>query len=144
MFIHDAIVYMTTEADLRRALETAAVHCRLGGVALIAPDHVLETFRPSTDHGGYDGGRRGLRYLEWSWDPDPTDSSYVTDYAYLLRGDDGEVRVEHDRHVEGLFSWAAWIRLLRDAGFDARAVAFDHSDVESGELEVFVGRRVSP
>ena len=71
VFVHDAVVYMTTEADLRRAIETAYVHCKPGGAALFAPDHVRENFRPSTDHGGHDDGTRGLRYLEWTWDPDP-------------------------------------------------------------------------
>ncbi len=28
VFIHDAVVYMTSEADVRRAIETARVHCR--------------------------------------------------------------------------------------------------------------------
>src|SRR3712207_7634231 len=42
-----SIVYMTTEADLRRAIETAFVHCEPGGAALFAPDHVRENFRPS-------------------------------------------------------------------------------------------------
>jgi SAM-dependent methyltransferase len=36
VFIHDAIVYMATEEDLRRAIETAYVHIRPGGVALFA------------------------------------------------------------------------------------------------------------
>jgi hypothetical protein len=27
VFIHDAVAYMTTESDLRRAIETAFVHC---------------------------------------------------------------------------------------------------------------------
>jgi SAM-dependent methyltransferase len=48
VFVHDAIVYMTTEADLRKAIETAFVHCRPGGAALFAPDHIKENFRPST------------------------------------------------------------------------------------------------
>ncbi len=30
VFIHDAIVYMTTGADLRRAIQTAFVHCEPG------------------------------------------------------------------------------------------------------------------
>ncbi len=141
VFIHDAIMYMTTAADLRRAMRTAFVHCRPGGVALFAPDHVRETFHPSTDHGGHDDGRRGLRYLEWTWDPDPDDSTYTVDYAYLLRHEDGEARVEHDRHIEGLFSRAEWLRLLADVGFEARVIPFQHSEVEPGELEVFVARR---
>ncbi|MGF1580783.1 MAG: class I SAM-dependent methyltransferase [Gemmataceae bacterium] len=71
VFIHDAISYMVTEDDLRKAIETAFVHCRAGGAVLIAPDHIRENFRPSTHHGGNDGQGRSLRYLEWTWDPDP-------------------------------------------------------------------------
>jgi SAM-dependent methyltransferase len=141
VFIHDAIVYMTTEADLRRALETAFAHCRPGGAAIFAPDHVRETFSASTDHGGHDGGGRGLRYLEWTWDPDPGDTTYTVDYAYLLRSSDGSVHVEHDRHIEGLFSRADWLRLLALVGFDARVVPFDHSELEPGKHEVFVATK---
>jgi hypothetical protein len=68
VFVHDAVCYMTTHSDLRKAMETAFVHCRPGGVALFAPDHLRENFRADTDHGGSDDGRRGLRYLEWTWD----------------------------------------------------------------------------
>ena len=132
---------MATESDLCQAIETAFVHCAHGGAALFAPDHVRENFRPSTDHGGHDGPGRALRYLEWTWDPDPSDTSYVVDYAYLLRTSDGTARVEHDRHIEGLFSRADWIRLLTAAGFDAHVVAFEHSELEPGQHEVFVARR---
>jgi hypothetical protein len=141
VFVHDAVAYMTTEADLRLAIETAYVHCRPGGAALFAPDHLAETFRPSTDHGGHDGDGRGLRYLEWTWDPDPADGSYTVDYAYLLREQDGSVRVEWDRHVEGLFARADWLRLLSNAGFEPTPVPFDHSELEPGEYEVFVCRK---
>jgi SAM-dependent methyltransferase len=141
VFVHDAVVYMTTPSDLRQAMETAFVHCRVGGAALFAPDHVRENFRPSTDHGGHDGENGSLRYLEWTWDPDPSDTSYVVDYAYLMRGRDGTVRVEHDRHLEGLFARAEWLSLLSDAGFEPRVLPFDHSELEPGELEVFVAKK---
>ncbi|HEU0076919.1 MAG TPA: class I SAM-dependent methyltransferase [Longimicrobiaceae bacterium] len=141
VFVHDAVAYMTTEADLRSAIETAFVHCEPGGAALFAPDHVRENFRPSTDHGGSDGGREGLRYLEWTWDPDPSDSTCLVDYAYLLRSADGSVRAVHDRHVEGLFSRADWLRWLAEAGFQPAVVPFDHSELEPGTYEVFVARK---
>jgi ubiquinone/menaquinone biosynthesis C-methylase UbiE len=38
VLIHDAIMYMTSEEDLRAALATAYEHCKPGGVAVIAPD----------------------------------------------------------------------------------------------------------
>ena len=64
-----------------------------------------------------------LRYLEWTWDPDPDDTQYTVDYAYLLRDADGSVRVVHDRHVEGLFPRAQWLQILADVGFEARVGA---------------------
>ena len=143
VFVHDAIMYMTTEADLRRTIETAFVHCTAGGAALFAPDFIRENFRASTDHGGHDGRDRALRYLEWTWDPDPSDTSYVVDYAYLLRERDGSVHVEHDRHVEGLFARAQWLRILSDAGFHSDVIPVDLSELEHGQYEVFVGRRAS-
>jgi hypothetical protein len=123
VFIHDAIDYMTTLQDLRLVLETAFVHCAPGGIALLVPDFVRETFEPQTDHGGTEesdvsaGNSRGMRYLEWTYDPDPTDTTYTTDYAYLLREGNGETRVVHDRHVCGLFPREEWLRLLREVGF---------------------------
>jgi SAM-dependent methyltransferase len=141
VFVHDAVCYMTTEADLRMAMATAFAHCRPGGAVLFAPDHVRENFQPSTDHGGHDGGARALRYLEWTSDPDPADTTYLVDYAYLLRMPDGTVRVEHDRHVEGLFSRTDWLRWLVDAGFEPHVVPFDHSELEPGSYEVFVAKK---
>jgi ubiquinone/menaquinone biosynthesis C-methylase UbiE len=143
VFIHDAIVYMTSIDDLRKALETAFVHCRPGGAALFVPDHTRENFRPSTDHGGDDVGDKALRYLEWTWDPDPDDTTYVVDYAYLLRTSDGEVRVERDRHIEGLFSRADWLRLIEEVGFRPALLPLEHSELEPDECEVFAGSKPS-
>lgn len=122
VLLHDAVSYLTTEADLRLALETAFRHCRPGGAVLIATDFVRESFQPGTETGGGDDGSgRALRYLEWTWDPDPADTSYLIDFAYLLR-EGGEVRVAQDRHRCGLFPRATWRRLLAASGFAERAV----------------------
>jgi ubiquinone/menaquinone biosynthesis C-methylase UbiE len=43
VLIHDAIMYMTSEEDLRAALVTAYEHCKPGGVVVLAPDWVAET-----------------------------------------------------------------------------------------------------
>ncbi len=151
VFVHDAVCYMTTEADLRRAIETAWVHCRPGGGALFAPDYVRENFRAGESSGGCDEpppagvageAARGLRYLEWVWDPDPRDTEYLVDFAFLLRDRDGSVRAVQDRHVEGLFARGRWLHLLGDVGFEeVRSVPLTLSDVEPGRHEMFVGRR---
>lgn len=123
VLVHDAIVYMTTADDLRAVFETAFVHLRPGGAALFAPDHVRETWRAATEHGGYDGEGRALRYLEWSWDPDPADTTYDVDFAILVREGDDAVRAVHERHVLGLFPRATWLHLLASTGFTSRIVA---------------------
>lgn len=141
VFVHDAVAYMTTVDDVRRAIETAYVHTRPGGAALFAPDVLRETFRSSTDHGGSDQGLRGARFLEWTWDPDPGDTQYRVEYILALRSEDGTVRVEHDRHVEGLFSRAEWLQFLSEAGYRPEVVPFDHSELEPGSYEIFVAQR---
>jgi SAM-dependent methyltransferase len=123
VFVHDAIMYMTTERDLRRALETAFVHCKPGGLAVFMPDVVRETFVSLTTHGGHDGGGRSIRYIEWTFDEDPADTVYTVDFAYLLRDGSEPLRVVHDRHVFGIFSRDTWLSLLRDVGFDPKVVA---------------------
>jgi SAM-dependent methyltransferase len=141
VFVHDAVSYLTTEADLHAAIETAFLHCAPGGVALFMPDCTRETFEPGTDTGGVDRDGRGLRYLEWSWDPDPTDTSYITDMAIMTRERDGSAEVTHDRHHLGLFSRERWLRLLSGAGFTPRAATPPDGSPDFGEAEIFIAVR---
>jgi len=104
VFMHDAIGYLVTEGDLLSVIETANLHCRQGGVILLAPDHVKENFLPTTSHGGHDGVKRSLRYLEWSWDPDPDDTTYLTHMVYAMKNEQDQIKIEHDRHTHGLFA----------------------------------------
>lgn len=117
VFIHDAIDHMITAGDLQQAMQTAFVHCKAGGLALLVPDHLRETFAPSTSHDGYDGEGRAIRYLEWTYDPDEADTFYYTDFAYLLRDGDRPVQIVYDQHICGLFPRAEWLRLLSETGF---------------------------
>lgn len=134
VLVHDAIMYAITEADVRATIDTAAAHVRPGGTVAVLPDFVRETFTPGTDHGGEDAADgRGLRYLEWHWDPDPADDTYVVDYAFLLREKNGDVRAVHDRHVEGLFSRAQWLSWFSAAGISAT------SEVDPWGRDVFIG-----
>jgi SAM-dependent methyltransferase len=134
VFVHDAIAYMTSAADLDAAIRTAYRHCRAGGVALFVPDCVRETFVAETTHGGHDGDGRSLRYLMWTVDPDPADTTYRADFAILLRDHRGDTRVVHDSHLEGLFPRAEWMRLLRGAGFAASTLT------DKWKREIFVAK----
>ena len=143
VFVHDAVAYMTTEADLRQVVETAFAHCRPGGIALFVPDHTAETFEPVTDHGGSDGpDGRGARYLEWTTDPDPGDTWIQSEYAFLLRDRDGSVRVVHETHRIGLFRREVWLGLLAGAGFHAEAITEQTSQDRTPRV-MFTGHRLA-
>jgi Methyltransferase domain len=136
VLIHDAIMYATEAVSVQAALRTAAIHCRPGGTVAVLPDYVRETFEPATDHGGHDApDGRGLRYLEWIWDPDPADEIYLVEYAFLLRSTDGVVTMDYDRHVEGLFSRAQWLRWFAEAGLEAER------EMDPWGRDVLIGRR---
>lgn len=139
VLIHDAIVYMTSREDLRRALETAAVHCRPGGTVVVAPDFVRETFSPGSEHGGEDGDDgRALRYLEWMQDPNPDDDTVEVLYTVVTRDADGTVNVSTDRHLEGCFSRDTWYATFAAVGLEARHV------VDPWDRDVFIAHPVAP
>ncbi|NNC93215.1 MAG: methyltransferase domain-containing protein [Acidimicrobiia bacterium] len=142
VFIHDAIDYLTTLEDVRAAIETAVLHLQPGGVLLVAPDHVAETFQPSTSTGGHGDGHRALAYEENTWDPDPSDTTYVADYTYRLTEAGSEDRVIEERHELGVFSRSVWLDALRATGLTASVVPFSHSEVDY-ILDVFVARAPS-
>jgi SAM-dependent methyltransferase len=136
VMIHDAVMYLTDELSLRAAFATAHRHCRPGGAVVILPDCVTETFQPDTDHGGEDApDGRGLRYLEWTWDPDPKDTTFVTAWSFLLRNASGRVTVDMDEHLFGIFPRASWLAWLRAEGFDPT------SRMDPWNRDVFVARR---
>ena len=136
VLIHDAIMYATRPEDVQATLETAAIHCAPGGRVIVLPDYVRETFTPGTNEGGEDASDgRGLRYLEWRWDPNPDDDTYVVDYAFLLRESTGSVRAIHDRHVEGLFARARWLAWFEGVGLSAT------SSIDRWGRDVFLATR---
>lgn len=131
VLVHDAVDYLTSEADLRQVIETAFAHCRPGGIAVFVPDHTAETFRADDGSregggGGSDAAGRQASFREWTWDPDPADDWIQAEYEFVLRAADGAVQVVHEAHRLGAFSRDTWLRLLAAAGFDPEA----HCDPE--------------
>jgi len=138
VMIHDAIMYMTTEDDLLAALVTARAHLAPGGVLMVLPDYVAETFEPEVDTGGNDardGSGRGVRYISWSHAPAAGATSQDTDYVFLIRAADGSVDVVHDRHTTGIFARSTWQEVFVRAGFEPVRVWHD-----DWERDVFTAR----
>jgi hypothetical protein len=135
VLIHDAIMYLTTAEDVLGALRTARTHLDDGGRAVVVPDCVAETYEPGTLHGGEDApDGRGLRFLEWHWDPDPSDTQYEVAYAFVMRDPSGDIRIDQDRHRCGVFPRATWHDLFERAGFSVSSV------MDPWERDVFVAR----
>jgi SAM-dependent methyltransferase len=141
VFVHDAIMYMLTEDDLRAALATAAVHTRPGGVCVVVPDATTESIHFGSHDGGGDDPATGrsLRYLEWTLPPSPGTTFQDVHFVFMLQERDAAVRVVHDHHRFGRFPRATWLRLLADVGF---AVTVHPLGQEGGVTnEAFVGVR---
>jgi SAM-dependent methyltransferase len=143
VLVHDAVCYLRTLDDLQSAFSTAFVHCKPGGAALFAPDYTRENFKARTEHGGHDCSDRSLRYLEWTTDPDPSDSTYVSEFAYLLRQRGQPTRVELDTHICGLFSEAQWLGGLEQAGF-RQVSAMPGPEDPSWAYTIFVAEKRLP
>ncbi len=143
VLVHDAVDYVTSQHELRLVIETAFAHCRPGGLAVFAPDHTAETFRPGTGSGGgSDAGGRQAVFRERTSDPDPADDWILAEYEFTLREADGTTRVVPEAHRLGSFRRGTWLRLLAEAGFTAEVrpgvPAASHS---APPRAVFVGRR---
>ena len=117
VLIHDAVCYMLTEDDLRAAFATARAHLRPGGLLLVGPDLVRDTFRPgmkmrwSTERDGVQ-----VNTEETVYDSDPTDTVVESHFTYTIN-ERGAIRVERDVHVTGIFPIATWISLLEESSF---------------------------
>ncbi len=133
VLVHDALDYLLTEDDVAALLATAVVHLRPGGVLVLVPDHVVETFEPETEHGGTDApDGSGIRYLAWTYDPDRDDTWVVTEYCYLMREADGTVSSAAETHRCGLFGQQQWLGWLTDAGFEATALVEQTDEDRTG------------
>ena len=110
---------------------------------MFVPDDLLETYRAESHQGGSDRSNgQAVRYLEWSWDPDPTDATTVTHYVFLLREASGSVKAIHEAHEFGIFSRETWLRTLERCGLRAEVVLESTSE-DRPPREIFMGYKTS-
>ena len=138
---HDAIAYMTAEADLRAAFSTAYRHLKPGGLALFIPDDLAETFEAgeSDSFGGDAPDGRSARALEW-WGEVTPDGTTTVHYAFLLRAADGTVTAASETHTVGVFSRAEWELWMAEAGFSVETVR-EQTDEDREPRFFFLGTR---
>ena len=142
VLIHDAIGHMLTEADLNATFATAREHLRPGGILLIAPDWVKEEFAGPklflwTRSGSKDNIEMTVTIQEYLHDPDAKDSQVESIYSYMIQTK-GNVRVERDLHINGLFPVTTWSGLLVETGFRTEIVSLPGNEGGYGR-NMFIG-----
>ena len=120
--IHDAVNYMITEGDLRTAIHTAAAHLNPGGLLLLAPDCVQETFTgPRVVEWTREAEDRSVTFIEYMGKPPPGSTTVESVFVFVI-DEGGELRVEVDRHTGGLFPTETWLSLPESAGLEAEYI----------------------
>jgi len=138
VFLHDAVMYLTSAEDLQATFDTAAAHLDSGGVFMVLPDVVKEHFEEMSVSGG-STGIPAAQLLEWHWDPDPSDSTYQLELSFLLKDEHGKVEAVHESHSLGLFSSQTYVQCLRAAGLEIiGGLIWD----ENVTPEVFCARKI--
>jgi len=116
VLIHDAVMYMTTEQQLKEMMECGYRHLRSGGMILVVPDVVKEYFSEHSLSGGAEDGEKSIQLLEWHWDRDASDQTYQLELSLLMR-EGSTIRAHHESHTLGLFSISQYTETLESVGF---------------------------
>jgi SAM-dependent methyltransferase len=128
VLVQDAIGYMLSENDLRAVFATARAHLKPNGVFIVGPDWFSHTFPgASVQHWIHRKDELELTFIEYRYDPDPSDTTVESLFFFILRNG-GEIRVEQDRHLTGLFPLDTWLKLLDQTGFEVEQVSFPPCD----------------
>ncbi|MFC1800139.1 class I SAM-dependent methyltransferase [Candidatus Eisenbacteria bacterium] len=136
--ILDAVNYMLTRDDLRRAFETAFHHLRPGGVFLTTVEQTPEGFRQNlTRQWTKRRDDTEITFIENSYDPDPEDSTYESTFVFLIR-QSGKLDIEIDRHLGGMFPMDTWHEILRDVGFTVKQTFYEDPSEDGERIPVLL------
>jgi SAM-dependent methyltransferase len=135
VIIADSILYMTTRGELKAAFETAFRHLKPGGVLVTYAEEWKGKHRdtPTTLQTREKDGVE-ISFVEDYNDPDTEDTTFDCTFVYLIR-EKGELRIELDQHICGIFSLDTWEKVLAEAGFEVIQLTQDPED----DCTAFVG-----
>ena len=147
VIIPDSIDYMATIDDFKKAIETASIHLKPGGVLLIV-GKTKETFQ--NNNFAYSGQKDDtyITLFENNYlNPYKPDTYQIT-LVYLIRKK-GILTRYFEETTGGLFSKLVWEDVLQKSGFDMESCIlngiYDKFLLDNGEypLTVFYGRKKS-
>jgi SAM-dependent methyltransferase len=132
VFINDSVTYMRSEKDLAAVFMNAYKHLVPGGILITYPDDTKESFiqnrteftRSQTVSNGQS---LDIVFIENTYDLDIEDTEYESTFIYLIRKN-GQLTIETDRHLCGLFALDKWIHLLEKTGFHVHQIPWQPPD----------------
>ncbi len=131
IYINDSINYMTTRDDLRAVFRNACKHLDPNGVMICFAEATKESFIQNKTHLHTIKGRsREITIIENYYSYNPNDETKELTLVFLIRRN-GELEIEYDFHIGGLFPLDFWRQSLRGAGFE-----FQQELQRLGESEV--------
>lgn len=137
--IFDSISYMLTVEELHAAFQTAYVHLNPGGVFLTGIEEKPDTFKQNkTFVSTHKNDGVEITFIENQYDPDPRDTTFEATFIFLIRRG-GDLAIEADRHLLGIFPVATWIDLAKKVGFEVTLVNLGLDDPNYPEVPMLVG-----
>ncbi len=145
VIIPDSIAYMVSLDDLKQAIQTSAIHLKLGGVLLIVGT-TEESFQ--NNNFAYTGEKEEthVTLLENNYINPYVPNTYEITMLYLIR-QKGKLTKYIENSVAGLFSQTTWDNVLRSSGFimEKRILDGIYDKYLLGEgkypLTIFIGRK---
>ncbi|HSV76782.1 MAG TPA: class I SAM-dependent methyltransferase [Bacteroidales bacterium] len=143
--IPDSIDYMASLEDLKKALFTAAIHLKPGGVLLIV-GKTKETFQNNNFVYSGEKGDTQITLFENNYINPYVPNTYDITMVYLIR-QKGRLTTHVEKSVGGLFSLDTWIKAIKECGFSMETQVldgiYDEYLLEGGAypLTIFIGRK---
>ncbi len=126
VMIHDSINHILTLKDLKKVFDTAYYHLKKDGLVITFVEMWPERFEQNmvqTLHGEEDDIE--ITFIEHYYDSDPDDSIYECTFIYLIRRS-GNLAVEHDHHLFGIFPLDDWDETIGSSGFKVERLNYVH------------------
>jgi len=137
--VFDSITYMRTAESLKAAFLTAFSHLRPGGVFVTTVEESKETFvQNHTRHLTRKRGEVEITLVENDYDPNPDDTCIEANFIYLIRRR-GELTLETDCHLLGLFEMKTWIDTMMAAGLEVFTRKSETADPEGRFFPIVIG-----
>ncbi len=141
--IPDSIMYMNTVQDLQKAINNATCHLKVGGILLVVA-HMKEDFKEN--NFAYTGEKDNIHVTVFENNYIVDGSTYEAVFICLIR-DHGELRVHHEVHTLGLFSYNQWMAIFKGCQLQVDEINMDHLYdkylLEKGvyKLKLFLGTK---